>query len=64
MAEILKVNTDSLQTHMKRTELNESRIYMVEEQNLKNQSFIKGSIWTISIMWAVILAGLAIYLKL
>lgn len=56
MEEILRINTESLKEHMKRTQLNETRIMTVENLNLKNQSFIKGSIWAITIFWTIGLA--------
>ena len=56
MEEILRVNTESLKEHMKRTQMNETRILTVENLNLKNQSFIKGSIWAITVFWTVSLA--------
>jgi hypothetical protein len=61
MAEILKVNTESLKEHMKRTELNETRIMFVEQQSLKNQAFLKGSIWAITGIWGITLALFGIY---
>jgi hypothetical protein len=62
MEEILRVNTESLQTHMKRTEYNEHRILKVEQELLTSHSFIKGSIWAISIFWAIIVLTIGIYL--
>ena len=53
MEEILRVNTESLKEHMKRTQMNETRILTVENLNLKNQAFIKGSIWAITVFWTV-----------
>ena len=64
MEEILTVNTESLKEHMKRTQLNEDRIMLVEQQNLKNQSFLKGSIWAITAIWGLTLAIIGLYLKL
>jgi hypothetical protein len=62
MEEILRVNTESLQTHMQRTEYNEQRILLVEQQLLKSHSFIKGSIWAISIFWGIIVLVVGIYM--
>lgn len=64
MEEILTVNTESLKEHMKRTQFNEDRILIVEQQNLKNQSFLKGSIWAITAIWGLTFAVIGIYLKL
>lgn len=64
MEEILSVNTESLREHMKRTQLNEQRIMIVEQQNLKNQSFLKGSIWVITAFWAITITLLGIYIRL
>jgi hypothetical protein len=64
MEEILTVNTESLKEHMKRTQFNEDRILIVEQQNLKNQSFLKGSIWAITAIWGLTLAVIGLYLKL
>jgi hypothetical protein len=61
--EVLKVNTQSLSEHMRRTELNEDRIRNLEDKELRDRSFIKGSMWAIGILWIVMTFAIGMWLK-
>jgi len=61
--EVLKVNTQNLSEHMRRTELNEERIRSLEDKELRDRSFIKGSMWAIGILWIVITFSIGVWIK-
>lgn len=61
---ILQSNTHVLEEHQRRSVASESRLDRLEKSEQKHYGFIKGSIWIISITWAVIISIASLYVKL
>jgi uncharacterized protein YjcR len=63
MKATLQHNTVILEEHQRRSIASENRLDRLELSEQKHHGFIRGSIWIISIFWAVALSIITIYLK-
>jgi len=60
---IQEQNLESLKEHISGSQSNSARLQHVEEQAIKDRSFIKGSIWAITVGWGLLMVLVGIYAK-